>query len=287
MARKRERGAPAWGPWLLAGGSLLVGSFFQDTTQYGWLAAAATGMLLVRLGIPFRAVEPPAVRGEGLPATQLGAWLTVGAHLIALWLITYAVIDRTRGTVSTGEEELLIASAWGLYGLILVLTAPLFSRRPSWLAVGQSVLAFAISFLLIGGLMANARWAGPLYRFGAYAGVPGAILVAAWVRHRRGELTDPDRLLAAAAVALGFGLCSFEVRRWLEPLFTYPNGSMVSPEQLARDQNLQSLWTLGLWGGYSLLLIGTAAWLRSRTVRFLGTSLLVSTLLYGLFWLVA
>lgn len=273
-------------PWLLAGISLLLGGFFQDAVAYGWLAAAAAGLLVVRLGLPVGEVQPAPLSGGRL-TMAVPSVLTLGAHLFALWAITRAVADAvviTRGAVSMGNEALWMATAWGLYGLMLVLTAPLVSPKLPWLAMGQAVLTGALAFLLMGGLMAQARWADPLPRFAAYAGVPGAAALGAWVQRRRGRLTEPDRLLALAAAALGFGIVSFEVLRWLDPVFTYPGGVPVTPAMLARDRNLQSLSTVGLWIAYSVLLWGIGQRLRSRSVPFLATVLLGSALIYGIFW---
>lgn len=378
-----------WGPILLAGGSLLVGGLFQEPVQFGWLAPAAAGMLLVRLGVPFGAAQPQVTRpAEGLPVAPAMAWLwgvlgagllglfwffippaaltaawavaglalifagrgephyplrfagsiglllavgqmaagqaggnlirqssagvamlafllaiwtyrpgkgeglvrgllAVCAHLVGLWVITYevaAAIPLDRGATSMGNEALWMATAWGLYGLMLVLTSPWVSPDLPWKGLGQIIFTCALLFLLMGGLMAQARWADPLPRFASYAGVPGAMILAAWAQKRSGSLTEPDRLLALAAAALGFGILSFEVLRWLEPVFTYPQGTTVTPAMLARDRNLQTLWTLGLWALYTVLLWGIGERLRSRSVRFLALVLLVSALVYGLFW---
>ncbi|MFZ5825446.1 MAG: hypothetical protein ACOY94_14185 [Bacillota bacterium] len=215
--------------------------------------------------------------------------LMVVAHLGILWGITYEIadaIEMTRGAASAGNETLWIAAAWGVYGLLLVLTAPLVSRELSWLKTGQAVLTFALGYLLMGGMMAQARWADAPVRFAAYAGVPGAILLAAWVQERRGRLTEPDRLLALAALAMTFGICSFEVERWLEPLFTYPDGTVPTPAMLEQNRSLLSGLALGLWTLYCLLALWVGSLLGSRSARFMVGVLGASTVLYLLFWLV-
>lgn len=388
LLRRRE----AWWPLLLAGFSLLTGALFQDPVRYGWLAGAATVLLLVRLAIDFEPPRPrdPATRlpaappaaymralvglavaallsillppvlqavawalvglaliAWGRPAGQhplrlagalvlllalaratlvdtllvrasqdlvrqlsfalvglsgLGAiwtyragdgegwarrWLTIGVHGAILWAITYEIADAielTRGAASAGNEALWIAAAWGLYGLLLTLTAPLVPRNLPWQGVAQSAFTFALAFLLMGGLMAQARWADAPVRFAAYAAVLGGIWLAGWVQDRRSSLTEPDRLLALAAATLGFGICSFEVLRWLEPRFTYPEGT-VTLAMLRRDQSLLNSLALAVWTGYGLLVLGAAAALRSRVVRFMGASLLLSTGLYLLLFL--
>ncbi|MFZ5817971.1 MAG: hypothetical protein ACOY93_22190 [Bacillota bacterium] len=216
-------------------------------------------------------------------------WVALLTHLTSLWLITYEIADAipmTRGAASAGNEVLWIATAWGLYGLMLVLTAPWAPQDLSWLELGQAVLVFALGFLLMAGMLANARWADAPVRFAAYAGVPGATLLAAWVQERRGRLTDPDRLLALAAAGMLFGICSFEVLRWMEPQMTYPKEVQVTPAILARDHDRLTGITIGVWLLYCGLLLLAGRLLRSPLVRFMGITLLLSTLLYALFWLV-
>lgn len=261
-------------PSLTLGGVLLR---FQVLRQIGFGVVALSGLAAIWAYRP----------GSGERAVW--AWLAVATHLTILWMITDTIADAIqlmRGATSAGNEALWIATAWGLYGLTLVLTAPRVARELPWLKLGQAVFTCALGFLLMGGMMANARWADASVRMAAYAGVPGAIWLAFWVQRRRGSLTEPDRLLALAATAMGFGICSFEVLRWLEPRFTYPSGSVVTQAMLARDHNLLNGLSLAVWAVYCLLVFGAGAWLRSRSLRYMGTVLALSGALYLLFWLV-
>lgn len=261
-------------PNLRLGGLLLR---FQVLRQINFAVAGLSGLAAVWLYRP----------ESGERSVRDG--LMVITHLGILWAITFTIADAielTRGAASLGNEALWIATAWGLYGLVLVLTAPLFSSQLSWLKLGQAVFTFALGYFLMGGMMAQARWADTPVRFASYAGVVGAIWLAAWVQRRRGSLTEPDRLLALAALALGFGIVGFEVERWLEPLFTYPNGTVVTLEMLNRNQSLLSGLALGVWTLYCLLALGVGVRLRSRPLRFMVSVLAAATALYLLFWLV-
>ncbi len=213
---------------------------------------------------------------------------TVGAHFLALWAITYSIAEAitiTRGAASSGNEALLIAGAWGIYGFLVLLSGPFFPDLP-WKPVGQAVLMVAMGYMLLGGVMANGRWADWSVRLISYAAVLGSPLLSAWLESRRGNLDEADRYLSLVAAALGFTLISFEVVRWTEPAFTYARGTVVSSERLQWQRDVISKISMGLWALYGLVVIGVGRLLRSRAVRVMGRVMLFATALFGLGWVV-
>jgi len=280
IAPGRERLTRELG-WPVALGifSLLVGAFVQNAERYGWLAGVVAGMIALRT-MPVQAAPPSPDR------RPIGWVLAAGGHIAALAWITYVVVQRvdpSRGAASAGNEALLIAAAWGGYGLLAHLTGRYVQSLP-WKGIGQVILAAAMLYMLVGGVLANGRWADWSVRLTAYVAVLGSPWLATWVEAKRGAQDEADRYLALAATALGFTLIGFEVVRWLETPFTYAMGTFVSHERLREQQNLLNGISVACWTLYGIAVLRAGALLHSRSVRLLGSGLLFATLLFGIMW---
>ncbi|HYG58122.1 MAG TPA: hypothetical protein VD902_08690, partial [Symbiobacteriaceae bacterium] len=90
-------------------------------------------------------------------------WLAVAGNVLAfLWMtleITLAFDGAHNGRVA-GNEGLTVAAGWALYGLALALWE---RRRPHlYLRYGaRAAVGAGVMFMVLGALMANARWALP------------------------------------------------------------------------------------------------------------------------------
>lgn len=196
--------------------------------------------------------------------------------LAGLTALVAAAFDGAHDGKVAGNEAMLISAAWGTYGLAMGLAA-----RKKGLPALQSgayfVLTLALLYLVLGGLMGNARWAEPWARYTGYVGVLGSVWTAELLL-RSGETGG---LLAVTAAVTGFGACAFEVVRWLEPVFTLPLGQPLTPELYAFQESTRAFWTVGVWGLYALLVMGAGVLLRSAAARRLAAGLFGVALTYA------
>jgi hypothetical protein len=256
-----------------------------------WLviAAAYPGLWSYRVsGAPWR------LAGIGLALAALGAgawlyrrgrpyWTLVGmAHLLTFWYLTFevtAAFDAAHNGEAAGHESLAVAGTWGLYGLGLALAGRRWPYRH--LRHGaRLVLAAALVFLTLGGLLANARWAQPPYRAFAFAAVLGGTWAAEWLLGERPEDDDVPGLLSLMAAFGGFFVAAFEVARWLEPVFTRPTGTPITAELLAWERALKAFWNATAWSLYALAVMGAGSRLRSARTRLLAMAGFYWALLY-------
>lgn len=216
---------------------------------------------------------------------ETGWWLAGALGLVGFWYLTLQITlayDATHNGMIAGHESLAIAGSWSLFGLALAL---LDRRWPhQYLRYGsRAVMGAALTFLLLGALLANARWADPSYRAFGYLGVFGSIWLAEYLFERYKEDWEVHGVLSLVAAFGGFFVCSFEVVRWLEPAFTHPVGVLLSLEQFEWQRSMLGFWRVASWSLYGLAVVGAGVWLQSPRTRLLGLGGLGLSLAYGLF----
>lgn len=308
-------GWAAGGWWFAPGLTLGAAAAAVIGAIYGaaWLRWAglltllpATGLLLVRESYPHllgATPSPMAWRAAAflLAALALGAaaramfrvrggeetawWLTGAAGLVAFWYITLEVTlayDTAHNGMIAGHESLAVTAAWGLFGLTLALLDRRWPHQYLRYA-SRAVMGAGLTFLLVGALLANARWADPEYRFFAYAALFGSIWAAEYLFERRPEDWEIQGILSQVAALGGFFVIAFEIVRWLEPAFTHPVGVLLSLAEFEWQRSMLGFWRIASWSLYGLGLVGAGASLRSPRTRLLGLGGLGLSLVYGLF----
>jgi hypothetical protein len=207
-------------------------------------------------------------------------WALVGwTHLLAVWYLTLEVTayyDAAHNGRVSGHEGLAVAGLWGLYGLALAVANRRWPHR-NLRHGARLMLAAAQVYLLLGALLANARWALPGYRLFAYAAVLGATWVAEYLMDEDGDVTGILSLMAAFG---SFGVGSFEVARWLEPAFTRPVGTTVTLQIIAWQNATTTFWQVAVWSLLALAITVAGARLRSSRTRLLGVAGFYWALLY-------
>lgn len=216
-------------------------------------------------------------------------WGLVGAaSLVAFWYLTLevtAAFDAAHNGRVAGHESLAIAGAWGLFGLGMALANRVWPH--SYVRLGaRAVLGAALTFLLMGSLLGNARWAFVPYRFFGYAAVLGGAWLAEYLFERDPDEDDVQGILSLVAALGGFAVCSFEVVRWLEPAFTHPPDALLSLKEFAWQRSMLGFWRVASWSGFAVCLMTAGVWLRSARARQMALAALGLSLAYGL-WLTA
>jgi hypothetical protein len=260
------------------------------------LLALAAGWLLVRESYPtafggemagefVRAVGYAVTIGAfcaaaylhgGTPGRSRTLWSLVGgANLLLLWYISFEItlhIDSSRARLS-GQEGLVVAAAWALYGLALAVADRVRPHRNLRYA-SRALVGAGLILLVLGALLANARWAWPVYRYSSYTAVLGSAWLSEYLFERtRGE-DDIHGLLSLAAAMGGIWVIAFEVVRLLEPAFVLPMDQLITFEQMAWQKSMLAFWTSLGWGLYGLLMAAAGVWLRSRQTRYMALATL-------------
>ncbi len=280
-ARGRLR-TPAWCGLLLlaaaAGRSLLLSTFpgMVGTAPVGPAMRAALFILVAAalFGARWRF-------GRARANMRLLTWLGAAANLALLWWLTLEVTlvyDGRHDARVAGHEGLMVATVWGLYGLGLALVERRASH-PHLRNGARAVLMAALAYLMLGALQGNAQWALWPYRYGAYAAVLGGIWIAEGLFRQYPEDRDVQGLLGLTAALMGFGIGGFEVNRWLEPLFTLPDGQQITAELLAWQRSTRAFWYAAIWGLYALVVMAVGVRLRSSRTRLLAVGLFAAAML--------
>lgn len=240
-----------------------------------WLRAAA--FLAVIAGCLAAAV------GEHRRGGRLAWHLAAGAHAVAVWWVTFeatlAIDARHHGRLA-GDEGLLVAGVWSLYGLALGVTERRFShvyvRHAARLMLGAGLV------MLVGGaILSNARWADVGYRVFAYV----AVLASAWVGEalfeRYRDEPEVRGLVALVAAVSGVMVLAFEIRLWLDNgLFTLETGVPRSAAHYAWEASVRGYAAAIIWGLYAVG-VAVAGWvLRAPRARLTAAALAVAGLGY-------
>lgn len=240
-----------------------------------WLRAA--GFLAMIAGCLVAAV------GEHRRGGRLAWHLVGGAHAVAVWWLTFeatlAIDARHHGRLA-GNEGLLVAGVWGLYGLALALAERRFShvyiRHAARMMLGAGVV------MLVGGaILSNARWADVGYRVFAYV----AVLTSAWVGEALFERYDDEPevrgLVALVAAVGGVIALAFEARLWMDwNLFTFETGMARSAAHYAWEASVRGYAAAIIWGLYAVG-VAAAGWaLRAPRARLIAAALALAGLAY-------
>lgn len=205
------------------------------------------------------------------------------ANLLAIGALTLGVTayyDGAHNGRVSGHEELAVAGVWGLYGMGLALAGRRFTH-PSLRNWARAVLGLALTYLTVGALPANARWALPGYRLGSYAAVLGGAWVAEWLFEPfAAEDRDVHGILSLVAALGGAFVLNFEVLRWLEPAFTLPAGVLLTPDLVAWQRSTIACLTAATWGAYSAGVGVAGVRFRSWRARLFAGGLAGVTLVY-------
>lgn len=198
------------------------------------------------------------------------------ASLLSLWYLTWEItlaFDTRSGGAALIHQTLAIAGAWALYGLVLGLAEARFSH--SLMRNGaRLILTGSLALLLAGIAMDSNQVAQPLYRFGGYAAVGGAIWLAEWLFRRRAPGDRMGGLLSLAAALAGYGLGAREVSYFMQA--QWPTAAFrPAPAQ----SSTQLFLTLIVGAIYAVGAMGAALWLRSRPARVMAAALVMLTLL--------
>ena len=198
--------------------------------------------------------------------------LLAATNLLAFWGLTLGVtraFDGAHNGRVAGHEGLAVAGVWALYGLAMALVE---RRRPQrLLRLGaRGVLGAAASFLVLGALMANARWAFVPYRVFAYTAVLGSAWLSEYLFRHHPEDGDVHGLLSLTVTGLGVWIGSFEVVRWLEPAFTLPEGNIPTRAMLLWQRSMLTHGTAAVWALYGTAVMAAGVWVRSAQTRLLG-----------------
>lgn len=181
-----------------------------------------------------------------------------------------------------GNESMAIAAVWGVGGLGLAAA----ERRFPGLAMrhgARTLLAAGLTYLVVGALLGNARWAVPAMRALGYLGAIGATFAAELILVRREPDSDVNGLLSLTAAGVGYIACAFEVVRWLAPVFTLPLGQTLTAELYAWQESTRVFTTVAVWAVYGLVTMEAARRLRSPQGRVLAAALLCIALGYAAF----
>ena len=206
-----------------------------------------------------------------------------GSGAVGLAALTLTVYLAFPGAAHNGQiagnQAMAIPGAWGLYGLGLVLVDRL-GPDPRLRTGARLVLVAALAYLVVGGLLGNARWAQPQWRYPAYAAVLGGTWASEYLVQHRPDDPQLQGRLALLATAVSYGVVAFEVVRWLEPAFTLKSGAELTPAIEAWQESTRLFWTTMLWGACATLSLGVGARLKSSPTRLLGAALASLALVY-------
>jgi hypothetical protein len=240
-----------------------------------WLRAAA--FLAVIAGCLVAAV------GERRRGGRLAWYLAGGAHAVAVWWVTFeatlAIDARHHGRLA-GNEGLLVAGVWSLYGLGLALAERRFShmyvRHAARLMLGAGVV------MLVGGaILSNARWADLGYRVFAYVAVLASAFVAEALFERYRDEPEVRGLVALVAAVGGVMALAFETRLWLDRnLFTFPTAMARSAAHYAWEASVRGYAAAVNWGLYAVGVAAAGRALRAPRARLTAAALAVVGLGY-------
>jgi hypothetical protein len=261
----------------LAAGRLVIWESYPDLLG-GTLAAGPVRAIgyMVAIAAAFGAVWVYGNRPAGTRSRTFWALVT-GANLLTLWYICFeitAAFDGAHHVRANGHEALMLAAVWGLYGLALAAANRVWPSRPLRYA-SRALEGAALVLLLLGALMANARWAAPLYRYTSYAAVLGSAWLSELLFERHPEDREVHGLLSLAAAMGGVWVIAFEVGRLLEPYFFLPMEQLLSFEQLAWQKAMTTFWTAAGWGAYGLAVMAAGVWLHSWRARYVAAGVFV------------
>lgn len=227
-----------------------------------WLRAA--GFLAVIAGCL------AAAAGEHRRGGRLAWHLAGGAHGVAVWWLTFeatlAIDARHHGRLA-GDEGLLVAGVWSLYGLGLALAERRFShvyvRHAARLMLGAGVV------MLVGGaILSNARWADVEYRVFAYVAVLASAWIAEGLFERYGDEPEVRGLAALVAAVGGVMSLAFETRLWLDRnLFTFETGMARSAAHYAWETSVRGYAAAVCWGLYAVAQAAVGRVLRAPRAR--------------------
>jgi len=235
-----------------------------------WLRAA--GFLAVIAGCLVAAV------GEHRRGGRLAWHLVGGAHAVAVWWITFeatlAIDARNHGRLA-GNEGLLVAGVWSLYGLGLALAERRFShvyvRHAARLMLGAGVV------MLVGGaILSNARWADLGYRVFAYVAVLASAFIAEALFERYRDEPEVQGLVALVAAVGGVMVIGFEIRLWLDGgLFTFETGMPRSAAHYAWEASVRGYAAAVNWGLYAVGVAAAGRALQAPRARLTAAALAV------------
>lgn len=222
------------------------------------------------------------VKAPGMVAVAEKRWggLLAALILAALAAVSYRVWESFPGFEHDGQvaghQVLAIAITWSLGGLVLALVARTVDHQ--WLRWAvRLVLLAAMGWVAQTGLLGNARWALPAWRFATYLALFGSVMTAEWLLRER----DPEQvtgILTSVALVLGFLTIPFEVARWLETPFTLAHGQWLTPAELARQETVRFLLRWAGWLAYCGGLLWAGFRFNSRTITRVAAALLAVTL---------
>lgn len=222
---------------------------------------------------PGRKVSGTQPRHPWLEQLRIALWAC--AHLALLVWVTVQISGWLHapgnGRVA-GNREMLLAGVWAAYGLLLFLWGDRFSSRPARLGA-RFLLAAALSYLMLGALMANGRWALPLFRASAYLLVLAGIWLVEWLGRHHAEEAELQGLLGHAALLCGAWTVGFEALRWTEPLLTLPDGHWPTAQWLRWGDGVRAYAMGGGLGLYALATMAAGVRISSARTRVLAAAL--------------
>ncbi|HYF91756.1 MAG TPA: hypothetical protein VD969_05890 [Symbiobacteriaceae bacterium] len=210
--------------------------------------------------------------------------LCLCAWLVGLWWITFEAthaIEAGRGQGHlAGNEAMLVAGGWGLYGLLLAALERRF-RHENLRHMARLTLGAALICLTLWALPSTARWAYGQFRAFGYTAVLGAAWVAEALWRRHGEDREVEGIVAMAAGGATGMVAAFESRLWLDVhLFMFEQGAVRSAESLAGEASVRAYATAGAWGLCAVAVAAVGFLLLSPRTRLVAAGMFGVALAY-------